>query len=105
MSFHIKCLESSKLSMAPPKSAILRLHCCTRIFIEYGQQHQKIPLFMYIFMYQYRFLNFLDFWTKPTHHFGAILLNTTSYNNFFKMRNLYGWLFFIIVFVLKQIGL
>ena len=31
----------SKLSMAPPKSAILRLHCCTRIFIEYGQQHQK----------------------------------------------------------------
>ena len=43
----------SKLSMAPPKSAILRLHCCTRIFIEYGQQHQKnTPFYVYI-----------DYWT------------------------------------------
>ena len=41
----------SKLSMAPPKSAILRLHCCTRIFIEYGQQHQKnTPFYVYIYV-------------------------------------------------------
>ena len=66
----------SKLSMAPPKSAILRLHCCTRIFIEYGQQHQKnTPFYVYIYVSIsiFEFFGFLDkthspFWGHTFKH-------------------------------------